>query len=85
MMVYLIITIIGMLIFLVLPMPLQIVVVMINSATPDPIPYIDEIIMYGTVLKKCANTSLIFEWIGRHKIITVFIMIMLILVCILIF
>lgn len=44
--------IIGIGIYCVLPLPIQIPLLLLNTMLPDPIPYIDEIIMYGSTVKK---------------------------------
>lgn len=69
-----IITIIGLLIYLGLPLPLQLFVLLLNSVTPDPIPYIDEIIMYASFIKKlitCMHILDMLEWIKEHKILAI--------------
>lgn len=62
-----ILTIIGVLIYVVLPMPLQLVVLILNTAIVDPIPYVDEIIMYASFIKKLARYGRMIEWAEEHK------------------
>ena len=61
------IIIIGVLVYLILPLPLQFVVLLLNTAFPDPIPYLDEIIMYASFIKKLLKYQHIMEWIQEHK------------------
>ena len=49
------ICIIFLLIFLAVPLPAQIILACINFLVPDPIPYIDEIIMVLSVMKKTVS------------------------------
>ncbi len=71
-----IIVIIGAIIYVSLPLPLQFIVLLLNTKIPDPIPYIDEIIMYGAFLKKLIAVARIeecLEWIEEHKLISILI------------
>ena len=62
-----IITILGVLVYLVLPLPLQFIFLILNTAIPDPIPYLDEIIMYASFIKKLLKYQQAYEWIQDHK------------------
>lgn len=57
------ICIIFLLIFLAVPLPAQIILACINFLVPDPIPYIDEIIMVLSVMKKTVSA---YEFCEDH-------------------
>jgi hypothetical protein len=68
--------ILGILVYLGLPLPAQITVLLLNTFIPDPLPFVDEIIMYGSTIKKCYKTINIISkvegiilWVETHKII----------------
>ncbi len=63
--------IIGIGIYCVLPLPIQIPLLLLNTMLPDPIPYIDEIIMYGSTVKKLVRLGNTLQWISEHKALTV--------------
>lgn len=67
----LIVAVLGLLIYLILPMPLQFIALLINSSFPDPIPYIDELIMYAAFIKKMLTVIRIYDWVCDHKIIAI--------------
>ena len=77
--------VIGLLIYLVLPWPLQLIVLLTNSALPDPIPLLDEIIMFASFFKKFINTCRVVIWILENKIIFILGLIGVILLCLWIF
>ena len=47
-----IVAIVGGSIYFVLPLAVQLILFAINAIVPDPIPYLDEIIMVGGILSK---------------------------------
>ena len=59
--------IIGIIIYCILPLPLQIPLLILNTLLPDSIPYIDEIMMYGSTVKKMMRAEEIIEWVLEHK------------------
>lgn len=77
-----IVYILGVLIYCILPLGLQIPLLLLNTVIADPIPCLDEIIMYGSTLKKMINACKIFEWMGEHKALTGLIIVVIILVII---
>lgn len=72
------IIIIAMLIYLALPWYLQLVAIAINTLLPDPIPFLDEIIMYSALLMKIYRAVTMVEWISEHPKLSAFIFIVLI-------
>lgn len=77
-----IVYILGVIIYCVLPLGLQIPLLILNTAMPDPIPCLDEIIMYGSTIKKIINACKIFEWMGEHKVLTGLIILVVVLIII---
>lgn len=77
-----VIYILGVLIYCILPLGIQIPLLLLNTAMPDPIPCLDEIIMYGSTIKKIISACEIFEWIGEHKLLTGLIILVIILIII---
>ena len=59
-----------------LPFPIQLIIFIINAIVPDPIPYIDEIIMVGGMVSKLYFLDQVGEFI--HKILSLLILILLI-------
>lgn len=72
-MLYLILYIVGVLVYLCLPFPIQLIFLLLNSFFPDPIPYIDEIIMYAGIMKKIINAVNVIDWIEEHPKIAIII------------
>ena len=81
---FLIVYILGIIIYCILPLGLQIPLLLLNTVIPDSIPCLDEIIMYSSTLKKIVNACKIIDWIKEHKLITGIILIVLILVVIIV-
>lgn len=52
------------------PLPVQFVLLLINTVTPDPIPFLDEAIMYASFIKKLARLLDILEFVENHPIIS---------------
>lgn len=77
-----IIYILGVLVYCVLPYWLQLPLLLINTFVPDPIPYIDEIIMYGSMVKKMVNAGKILAWIDEHRFLTGIIILVLVVIII---
>lgn len=67
-----IIAIIFLLFFLVAPIRTKIVLAIINIFFPDPIPYVDEFIMWGNLLMNLAKLGRIIEFIEAHKRLSIF-------------
>lgn len=61
-----IIYIIGLVIYVYLPLPGQIVFLLLNIIIPDPIPYVDEIIMYGSVIRKIRSGGKVVVFLDEH-------------------
>lgn len=74
--------IIGVGIYCCLPLPLQIPILLLNTMLPDPIPYLDEIIMYASTLKKLARLASVIEWIEDHTALAIAIFIGVVVLCI---
>lgn len=77
-----IVYIIGVLVYCIFPLGLQIPLLLLNTVMPDPIPCLDEIIMYGSTIKKIINACEIFEWMSEHKALTGLIIVAIILLII---
>lgn len=58
-------------IFIVAPLPVQIVVFLIDLFTPDPIPIFDELIMLICIIKKLLTILKVFDFIENHPVISV--------------
>lgn len=54
-----IVAIVGGSIYFVLPLAVQLILFAINAIVPDPIPYLDEIIMVGGILSKLKNWTIL--------------------------
>lgn len=67
-----IVAIVGGSIYFVLPLPIQLILLLINALVPDPIPFIDEIIMIGGIISKLYTLDNLFSdfwyWVSEHKI-----------------
>ena len=61
-----IVAIVGGSIYFVLP--LAVILFAINAIVPDPIPYLDEIIMVGGILSKLKKLDDIEDFISEHKV-----------------
>ena len=62
--------IIGVLFYCGLPWYLQFVVLLFNTFIPDPVPYLDEIIMYASFVKKVVMVDTIVSFVKEHPILT---------------
>lgn len=69
--------IIVMIVYLILPAPLQIIICIANFFLPDTIPVIDEVVMTVGVIKKLGIIARIWEWAGEHKVLAIIIGILL--------
>ena len=67
--------IIFLLIYCVVPAPLQGVVLLLNGFIPDPIPVIDEIIMVIAFCRKLTMALNVYTFISKHKFLTALIVI----------
>ena len=56
------------LIYISLPLPLQLIIFIANLFMPDPIPILDEVIMIVSILKKLVTFFEIFELFENHPI-----------------
>ena len=54
-----IVAVIGGSIYFALPLAVQLILFAINAIVPDPIPYLDEIIMVGGILSKLKNWTIL--------------------------
>lgn len=54
----------GILLYIALPLKMQIIILVLNTFLPDRLPYIDEIIMYSSTIKKLTNVG---EFMERNK------------------
>lgn len=72
-----IIFIVGMIVYLILPAPLQLIICIANFFFPDTIPIIDEVIMTVGVVKKIGIIANIFEWAREHEVLATIIGILL--------
>ena len=59
-----IVAIVGGSIYFVLPLAVQLILFAINAIVPDPIPYLDEIIMVGGILSKLKKLDDIEDFIS---------------------
>lgn len=58
---------IGIAIYISLPLKYQIIALLLNTLIPDNVPYIDEIIMYSSTLKKLIKAGTFLSWVERNK------------------
>ena len=65
-----IVAIVGGSIYFVLPLAVQLILFAINAIVPDPIPYLDEIIMVGCILSKLKKLDDIEDFISEHKVLS---------------
>ena len=65
-----IVAIVGGSIYFVLPLAVQLILFAINAIVPDPIPYLDEIIMVGGILSKLKKLDDIEDFISEHKVLS---------------
>lgn len=63
-----IVAVIGGSIYFALPLAVQLILFAINAVVPDPIPYLDEIIMVGGILSKLKKLDDIEDFISEHKV-----------------
>lgn len=57
-------------IFCIAPLPVQFVMLIVNTFIPDPIPCLDEMIMYISFAKKLASLGRMIEFIEDHPVIS---------------
>lgn len=58
------------LVYIALPLWAKVIVFIINSFCPDPIPIVDEVLMLASMMNdiiKVCKTMMIVEWIRDHK------------------
>lgn len=65
-----IVAVIGGSIYFALPLAVQLILFAINAIVPDPIPYLDEIIMVGGILSKLKKLDDIEDFISEHKVLS---------------
>jgi len=65
----LVVIIYGILVLMYIGMPfwLQIIFTLINTVVADPIPVLDEIIMYGTLIKRVLTFMNVVDFIERYR------------------
>lgn len=54
-------------IYLVCPFWVKPILLLINTIIPDPIPFVDEVIMWGGLLSKLATLGRISEFVSENK------------------
>ena len=77
--------IVGILVYLCLPLYLQIIFIIVNTFVNDPIPFLDEIIMYASFIKKLCNLGRIIEFIEDNKVLSIIIGVVIVVVAIFLF
>ena len=65
-----IVAVIGGSIYFALPLAVQLILFAINAIVPDPIPYLDEIIMVGGIFSKLKKLDDIEDFISEHKVLS---------------
>lgn len=63
---------IFLLVYISVPIRTKIVLFIINLFIPDPIPYVDELVMAGNMVLNLVKAIKIIEFINEHKILSVF-------------
>jgi len=81
---WIIVGIIVLAIYAKIPIIGKIIMLIINSYFHDPIPYVDEIIMWAGLFQNITRTNDIIDWITLHKKLSVFLAIVLIIVLVII-
>lgn len=69
-------------IYLVCPFWLKPILLILNTIIPDPIPFVDEVIMWGGLISKLAALGRIGEFVSENKKLSIGIGIIIILVTI---
>lgn len=59
--------VIALLIYIALPLPGQLLFLLLNAFIPDPVPYVDEIVMTISTTRKLGKAVEIWDWINSHK------------------
>ena len=77
--------IVGILVYLCLPLYLQIIFIIVITFVNDPIPFLDEIIMYASFIKKLCNLGRIIEFIEDNKVLSIIIGVVIVVVAIFLF
>ena len=62
-------------IYWIIPFPVQIILLILNTFVPDMIPVVDELIMTAAVLNRVRKYVIISNFIKTHKILTLLIII----------
>ena len=60
-------------IYIAVPLPVQLILLVVNFLLPDSIYAIDEIIMAVSTLKKMSNLANIIDFVSEHKFLAVII------------
>lgn len=63
---------IFLLVYVAVPIRTKIVLFIINLFLPDPMPYVDELIMAGNIVLNLVKAIKIIEFVNEHKVLTVF-------------
>lgn len=79
------IVVIGILIYIGSPWYIQLIFLALNSIIPDPIPFLDEIVMYSTFIIKILRGFYVFDWVSEHPVLTTIIIIAIIVAIIILF
>lgn len=74
-----IIYIVALCIYMALPFPFQLILLIINFLVPDPIPVLDEVIMYASVINKLSFLDNVFSFFEDHEIIAMIVKCILVL------
>lgn len=61
---------IFLLVYISVPIRTKIVLFIINLFLPDPIPYIDELIMAGNIVLNLIKAIKIIEFVNEHKVLS---------------
>lgn len=66
---------IFLLIYISVPIRTKIVLFIINLFLPDPIPYVDELVMAGNIVLNLVKAIKIIEFINEHRILSAFLVV----------
>lgn len=67
-------------IYLAVPLPVQLILLIVNCLLPDSIYAVDEMIMAASTLKKMSNLANVIDFISEHKILSALIGIVIVIV-----
>jgi hypothetical protein len=58
-------------IYFIAPLPIRLLMLLINLLAPDPIPVLDEVIMVAGILSKLAFLEEVVEFIEDHPVVSI--------------